>query len=57
MDYIDENTYEYDTDRLNKDTEDYINNNYDEIKQKLKTYNYVLEGTDSGLKITNFYID
>ena len=56
-DYFSEEKSTYDTDLLNKDINNYINDNYDKIKGNLKTYNYTFKVVNDKLKLTDFKVD
>ena len=55
--YFLEEEFDYDTDLLNKDINNYINDNYDKIKGNLKTYNYTFKVVNDKLKLTDFKVD
>lgn len=56
-DYFSKEKSTYDTDLLNKDINNYINDNYDKIKGNLKTYNYTFKVVNDKLKLTDFKVD
>lgn len=56
-DYFSEEKSTYDTDLLNKSMNEYVSNNYDKIKDKIKTYNYTFEVVNDKLKLTDFKVD
>ena len=56
-DYFSEEKPTYDTDLLNKDINNYINDNYDKIKDNLKTYNYTFKVVNDKLKLTDFKVN
>ena len=56
-DYFSEEKSTYDTDLLNKSMNEYVSNNYDKIKDKLKTYNYTFKVVNDKLKLTDFKVN
>ena len=56
-DYFSEEKSTYDTDLLNKSMNEYVSNNYDKIKDKIKTYNYTFKVVDDKLKLTDFKVN
>lgn len=56
-DYFSEEKYTYDTDLLNKSMNEYISNNYDKIKGKIKTYSYTFKVVNDKLKLTDFKVN
>lgn len=56
-DYFSEEKSTYDTDLLNKSMNEYVSNNYDKIKDKIKTYNYTFKVVNDKLKLTDFKVN